>query len=302
MNQAASEFEILKVAREYMGKNAWPTVLTAVAAFAVYLCVFVAALLGHLPLWAGFLLLSYLVYVIYTPLHESVHHNIFGPDSKLSWLNTLIGYAAASILGVSYAAHRAAHMAHHRATNVQGKDPDLAYGDDSLTALVLGGPKIIVSEYRTYFENVFPSAPFAAKAGVLAEIAVAIGWRAALIAAGFPLEVLVLAVLANWAGLSLLGMLFAWIVHRPFDQTARYRNTATILLPKWIHQPATVLWLWQNYHSIHHLFPRVPFYDYARVFDQIEQGMIERGAPIVAPGRRGHQALFTRPSETSFRR
>jgi beta-carotene hydroxylase len=119
---------------------------------------------------------------------------------------------------------------------------------------------------------------------VLLEISVFVGWRVALAMNGFAVEVLVLAVLANIAGVTLLGYLFAWIVHTPFDKTERYRDTATILLPSPIHGLLTRLWLWQNYHSIHHLFPRVPYYRYGILFDEIRTGMEERGAPVVDLG------------------
>ncbi|MGY8889158.1 MAG: fatty acid desaturase [Pseudomonadales bacterium] len=36
-----------------------------------------------------------------------------------------------------------------------------------------------------------------------------------------------------------------------------------------------------NYHCIHHLFPKVPLYHYKKLFNEIEPGMAERGAPII---------------------
>jgi beta-carotene hydroxylase len=42
----------------------------------------------------------------------------------------------------------------------------------------------------------------------------------------------------------------------------------------------TWLWMYQNYHSIHHLFPRVPFYKYARLYSEIEAVLKEKQAPI----------------------
>ena len=40
------------------------------------------------------------------------------------------------------------------------------------------------------------------------------------------------------------------------------------------------LWMFQNYHSIHHLFPRVPFYKYAELYEEIEDVMAARQAPV----------------------
>ncbi len=288
-----SETEITRKAAGYMGSTAWPTVMLAIASVGGYASLFVLAANGILGLLPACLIAAYLVYATYTPLHEAVHRNICGRRKALLWLNDGIGYLVASVLGVSYTMHRSAHMAHHRATNVEGEDPDFVTSDRNLFAVLTCGSNMVISEYRDYFTKVFPRASRREQIAVLAEITVFVGWRVALAAVGFGLEVLVLAVLANIAGVTLLGFLFAWVVHTPFDQTDRYRDTATILLPRSVHGLLTRLWLWQNYHSIHHLFPRVPYYHYEDLFDEIRPGMEERGAPIVNLGRglgRSHQA------------
>jgi beta-carotene hydroxylase len=40
------------------------------------------------------------------------------------------------------------------------------------------------------------------------------------------------------------------------------------------------LWGYQDYHSIHHLFPKVPFYRYRRLFNEIADRMDQMGAPV----------------------
>jgi beta-carotene hydroxylase len=283
-NQAAlnmTEVEILSKAKQYMGGVAWPTIITTLLAVTTYLAVLAGVILDYLPGIPSFLVLSYLVYVVYTPLHEAVHNNITGRNLKLRWLNNVIGYIVASILGVSFTMHRSAHMTHHRETNVEGKDPDLAYKNSSLYSLTVGGVLTLLQEYQDYFGRVFPKASLTEKITVIVELFVFVGWRVAVAMAGYPVEVLVYTLASNIVGVTLLGLIFAWIVHQPYGETARYKNTNTILLPKWVHRPATTLWLWQNYHSIHHLFPKVPFYQYEKLFNEIEPGMVERGAPII---------------------
>lgn len=270
----------------HMGEASWPTVWLALASVVCYCGLIVLTAAGSLPMLVAFLLGSYLVYATYTPLHEAVHRNICGRHRNLLWLNNLIGYLVATVLGVSFTMHRAAHMAHHRATNVAGEDPDLVTTDRSIRAVLTCGSKMVLSEYRDYFTRVFPRASMNERIKVILEICVFVGWRVALAMNGFAAEILVLAVFANIAGVTLLGYLFAWIVHTPFDETERFRDTATILLPSSIHGILTRLWLWQNYHSIHHLFPRVPYYRYGVLFDEIRAGMEERGAPIVEFGNR----------------
>jgi beta-carotene hydroxylase len=60
----------------------------------------------------------------------------------------------------------------------------------------------------------------------------------------------------------------------------RYVDTSTVLLSGPLHELITWLWMFQNYHSIHHLFPRVPFYKYAKLYQEIEDIMIAKGAPV----------------------
>jgi fatty acid desaturase len=276
-----NDAEIAKSAQAYMGKTAWPTALMAVFLILAYGVVFALGALRIWPLWLSCGLIAYLLYALYTPFHEAVHNNIFGKSTRLRFLNAMIGYVVASLLGIPFTVHRSAHMAHHRATNIAGKDPDHVFKNNSFWRVLSGSLLLMISEYGTYFGKVFPKENRRTQMIVVAELAVMISWRVGLALAGFPLAVLVLSVLANEIGIMLIGIFFAWIVHTPFDKTARFENTSTILLPRWIHGPITVLWLWQNYHSIHHLFPRVPFFHYARLFDEIREGMKERGAPII---------------------
>jgi beta-carotene hydroxylase len=82
--------------------------------------------------------------------------------------------------------------------------------------------------------------------------------------------------------------LFAYIVHRPHAQAGRYVDTSTILLPA---PQLSWLWMFQNYHSIHHLFPRVPFYKYERLYTEIEDIMAAKGAPVYRMTARGLKAV-----------
>ena len=92
-----------------------------------------------------------------------------------------------------------------------------------------------------------------------------------------------------------LMFLFAYIVHAPHQGVGRYLDTSTIIAPQRWNKLVTVAWGFQNYHSIHHLFPRIPFYHYKKVFDDIEEIMVAKGAPIYRLSWRG-----LRPREASY--
>jgi len=51
-------------------------------------------------------------------------------------------------------------------------------------------------------------------------------------------------------------------------------------MPRWM-KPLEWFWLGQNLHSIHHLFPRVPFYKYHALHRDIEPVLQAQGTPII---------------------
>ena len=273
------EAEITGIAKEYMGEPAPFITWFALSIVAVYAFSFYAAVSGIWPMWLSFIVSSYFSFMSYTPLHESVHQNICGREKGSRWINDSIGYLVASVIGFSFHVHKWAHRVHHQSTNVPGEDPDHIFNGSSLHDALLGGVLLVGNEYRLFFKQAFPKLDARRKFWVLFEISVMVGWRIFL-GLWFGTEVLLLTVLANVVGVTWLVIIFAWIVHIPFDETARYKDTSTYILPKTLRRIGTWFWLWQNYHGIHHLFPRIPFYKYDQVYERIEMGMRERGSPI----------------------
>ena len=274
-----------------MGKVAWPTVILGLLFAAVYIAAVVMSLAGLLSLWLAVPVVALVTYLSYTILHESVHGSIGGNHRSLRWLNKAMGYVAAWITMIPLTAHRYEHMAHHRYANDEQRDPDFHMGSmrDSLLAPVLAAVRAWVSQFTYYAKHRWADAPPRQNVILCLEVAAALLPRLAVILAGYWVEGLALFVLAWMIGAIILIYSFAYIVHRPHDQTGRYVDTATILPP----EPAPLrfvlnwLWMFQNYHSIHHLFPRVPFYKYAELYEEIEDVMEAKQAPIYSISLRG---------------
>jgi beta-carotene hydroxylase len=285
---AGSDREAARVAASLSGQVAWPTVLFALAVFAAYGLNFAAAASGALGLLPATCIAGLLVYATYTVFHEATHSNISGGGPRLQWLNELLGYTAALVMAIPFRIHRAEHFAHHGSTNNPGQDPDVIFSPGArINALSLftGSLRAIPLQYSFYRRRVWPEANAAEKRTVAAETVAIVGSRVALALAGYPAEVLMVTVLANLLGNLIVTTFFAVAVHHPYSEQGRYLDTSTFIVEGPLNTPMTLLWLWQNYHSIHHLFPRVPFYRYGRVFDRIRGTMEERGAPIIVLGR-----------------
>ena len=269
-------------ARKYMGMVAWPTIILGLVLGASYITTVVMALTGFLALWSAVPLVAVLTYASYTILHESVHGSITGNDQSLRWLNKALGYMAAWIVMIPLTAHRHEHTAHHRYANDESKDPDFHVGEmgNSPPAMARAVVRAIVSQFRYYSENHWTTASSKERAQLCFEVVAAIVPRVAVMVAGYWVEGVALFVLGWLIGAIIVLYLFAYVVHRPHEKVGRYLDTSTILLPRPLHALITWLWLFQNYHSIHHLFPRVPFYKYAQLYGELEEIMLAKGAPI----------------------
>lgn len=280
-------------ARRYMAAVAWPTVILGLAVPVAYLATVAMALTGALPQVLAVPIVAVLTYVSYTVAHESVHGSISGNNRSLRWINKALGYVAAWILMIPLTAHRYEHMAHHRHTNDPAQDPDFPVKrmQDSVPAAARAALQITVGQFSHYFKYRWKNAPVRQNLAMCFEVFAALVPRFAVLVSGYWIEGLCLFVLAWLIGVVILLYLFAYIVHRPHDQVGRYMDTSTIVLPGPLGGLLTWIWLFQNYHSIHHLFPRVPFYHYAKLYKEIEEIMAAKGAPVYRVTARGLERL-----------
>lgn len=269
-------------AKRYMGDVAWPTVaLVAVvlAGFAGNLALFAA---GLLPAWAATLLMGAFTYMAYTPLHEAVHGNIHGGKDHMRWLNDLCGYLVAPLIAVPYASHRLEHFTHHRFTNQPDRDPDY------MIKGIAGGPvSAVITVLRfLWIQNAFfavrhwHTASTRDRLIYTAELTVSLGWRAVVLALVSQPGTAVVIVVGYLLGGFFTAYWFAYRPHLPYQEPARYRNTNSLIMPRWM-KPLEWFWLGQNLHSIHHLFPRVPFYRYHALHRDIEPILRAHGTPII---------------------
>ncbi|MEH6568679.1 MAG: fatty acid desaturase [Halioglobus sp.] len=271
-----------KIAKTYMGDVAWPTVILGCVVFASYFATPLLVANGILPLFVALPIMVLLTYAAYTVMHEAAHGSINGSQTSLRWLNELMGYGAGLVFMVPLTAHRHEHLAHHRNTNDPEMDPD--YPVSGISESGFRAAKITLSllwsNYRYYIKHRWNCAPKSQNLRFCLEIALAVGLRLVFMAQGLWFEGFVLFFLGGLGGAILLMYLFAYLPHRPYNSTERYENTATFVIPGVFGKLVTVLWGFQNYHSIHHLFPRVPFYKYRAVFDEIEETMAAKRAPV----------------------
>lgn len=279
---AALNRQAIAAAKEEMGSVAWGTVSLVVfvlCAFVANLWLFVA---GWMPLWAAVPIYAVLTYMSYTPLHEAAHGNIHGDHAGLRWLNDGCGYLVAPLIMIPYASHKIEHFTHHRYTNQAGKDPDHVVSNmgDGPIAFVTGGLKLLWVQNTFLFAGHWSGMSLRERAVLGIEIVVSLGWRIAFLVWMASVDAALLLAVGYLVGAFFLVYWFAYRPHVPYQNTARYQNTNSLIMPKWM-KPLEWFWLGQNLHSIHHLFPRVPFYRYHALHRRIEPIMRAHGTPII---------------------
>lgn len=236
--------------------------------------------------WALLPVQGVLIVFLFTLEHEATHRTPF----RTVWLNDWVGRLAGVLLVLPFEWFRAFHMAHHRWTNLPGKDPELAGAKPASLREWLwhvSGLPYWIAETRLMAALV---------AGRVTDGFVAVGAKARVVT-----EVRAMAVVYLLAGLSLLWtdvLLWVWVVPvllgQPFlrlyllaehgdcpEVANMFENTRTTLTTR------VVRWLAWNmpYHVEHHVWPTVPFHRLPEV-----HGLMKDELRVTAEG----YAAFTR--------
>lgn len=274
--------QAITAAKQHMGIMAWLTIALTVFVLVTFLILLTLFAQGMLPVWIATILLAALTYMSYTPLHEAAHRNINGQYKQFAWVNELCGYLVAPIIAIPYASHRVEHFTHHRFTNQADKDPDFVIqglGQGIIQAIITVF-KFIWVQNAFFAQHYWSSASRKERLIYCTELVISIGWRILFIAwvdqPGTVLFILVGYVLGGY----FTAYWFAYRPHLPYEEAQRYKNTNSLIVPQWL-KPLEWIWLGQNLHSIHHLFPRVPFYRYHALHKEIEPVLRAHGTPIL---------------------
>lgn len=223
-----------------------------------------ALILIRVPFWPLLLLPQGILLVfLFTLLHETVHDTPF----RTQWLNRAAGWLSGAFLFLPPIWFRWFHLAHHRHTQIPGKDPELAETKpETLRAWLVhvSGVPVWISHFRTLFRNAAGRCddnyiPKARRADITREARqfltlYAVALLGSLLAGNAAL-------LWVWLIPLLLGQpflrLYLLAEHgRCAFVTNMLENTRTTFTNRLIR------WLAWNmpYHAEHHSFPAVPFH------------------------------------------
>ena len=273
-----------RIARDLSPPVAWPTLVMAVLLPTAHWSVVGLGLARVMPLWACAAVLTMTSYAHYTLVHESIHGNLAPGLPGLRGLNPLVGWLGALGLGYNWPMMMRGHVQHHAHTNTD-EDPDIAvkgtFGQLLVkwvlrTVVVATIPLLALKPLAPHSYSKATRGLMGSEALQASAVAVAI--LVLLLVSMATVRVMdwlcLLFIPTRLAGL-ILNIFFQWLPHYPFDRSERYLNTRVSLWPG-----ATALTLQQNLHLMHHLWPSVPFFNYARLYRALRETLVSRGSRI----------------------
>ena len=256
---------------------AWPTLALTIGLWAGFAAVIGLALKGELPMALAAAINTVIIYAIYTPLHDAIHSSIIPRRKDLRWVHTAVGMACAAPLWMFYHHHRKSHFAHHAKANT-AEDPDL-YAKGSFARVFFAKiPWALLSYFnpiQLYRECLRFRLGDRERRITMTLFAIYAATAAAIIAAGFGYEFLMLWLIPWFVGNLLMLTAFGWAPHHDHSEVGRYRDTRISLFPG-----ADLLCLYQNLHLVHHMLPSIPFYRYRVAFNELRPLLERNGARI----------------------
>lgn len=272
---------LLKIARKYAADPSWGTVALAAVGISGFAVSTWAALAGLWPYWAAFLVNVYLFFLLFTVVHDAVHRAICGEDRRLIWLNDTVGWIAGMVSLVPFRGFDSMHRIHHRYTNDPERDPDFWTSGKFpwlIFKLFTLSPYYVVLMLKLGIWN-SPEHKWSFRIA-LAHHTIAWGSVIAGLWGGWALEVFVLWVAPTQTNIALVALVFNYLPHRPHTERERYKDSYIVLLPPPLQGLLTTIYLSQNYHLVHHLFPRIPFQRYGRAFWEMRPMLEAENPPI----------------------
>jgi beta-carotene hydroxylase len=264
----------IKVEREWVGAPAGtlknPTFWLFVIAMGALASGTAGYLFGQLPAAATIAINAASIYLLFTVMHDSMHRTAH--ESR--FINDLLGRLSALPLTVTMPLFRAVHYEHHSHTNDPERDPDLIVNRGPRWALLFWCLAIMV-EYRRHY---FGRRMWRDRSDLIEAIAMECFLLGAIVLAAATGTFATLAIV--WLGpaliaVAVLALCFDFLPHYPYTSQERYLDTR--IYPGRI---LNALLLGQNYHLIHHLWTTIPWYRYQRVFGEVEDELVGRGARI----------------------
>ncbi|WP_298548850.1 fatty acid desaturase [uncultured Aquimarina sp.] len=262
--------------QKYSGKVAWPTILLFVFLCIGYILLWEFYSKGFSGIWTS-LIGAALAYGMFTIAHEASHGNISGGVRQLLIVERILGWLSSFFLLFPFSAFVVIHLRHHAHTNDPVNDPD-HYVNGSNPLSIFFRCVTLIGHYFGLTLGSHSKKNTAMKSirnQSIVFLFILISILSTVIASGYGDALFFVFILSALIAAPILAFSFDWLPHYPHNNLSKYHNTRVVTIPG-----LEFLSLYQSYHLIHHLYPRVPFYKYRSCFLDIESELFEKQSPI----------------------
>ncbi len=259
-----------------------PTVALFVVCWATWIGSTALALSGAWPWALGVVVNAIACFAMFTVSHEASHHTLSTARGANLWFGRFANLLFAPHAG--FQTWRFIHMQHHRFTNHDdGSDPDHYTHRGATWTMPLRWLTIDLW-YMVFYVPKLPGRPRGEQVELVVTWLLVGSSLGAAIVTGHLDAVLVLYLLPIRMAVLVLGWSFDYLPHSGLhEKVDKYKATRNRVGAERLLNP---LMLYQNYHLVHHLHPRVPFYRYVAVWRRNEEEYLGHDPALSTVGGR----------------
>ncbi|WP_182379959.1 fatty acid desaturase [Nocardioides sp. WS12] len=256
---------------------AWPTAALYVGTLVLFVAEMYGVLGGGWTPWLTIPMGAAVTFLMFSVLHEATHHAI-SSDTRL---NNTFGHLSQPFVATytTFPMIKFIHIEHHRNTNEpKTVDPDGWTSEGPWWQLPFRWLTIDLWYFVFYLRRIFerPRSESVPTALVFVAVMATFGW---LFTTSYASELATI-LIGQRIGLMVLAWWFDYLPHHGLTATQRedkYQATRVRVGGEfWL----TPLFVYQNYHLVHHLHPSIPFYRYVRAWRRNEEAYLDRNAAI----------------------
>lgn len=280
MNISLKQWEQVNKKELQPPPTAWPTVFLFLLACSLFFLSTCLTIQEKFPTVLGLALNAIAQFMLFTVLHDSSHRSLSQTQFFNDTLGLISGFVISPIAGIKL--FRFIHMQHHRFTNEGGiNDPDEWCGKGKKWTLPFRWITLD-AHYLIWYIPKWRSRPKKEKQELISSLFLACILISCLMMNGYLIWTLLLWLIPGRIAITWLALAFDFLPHYPHDVKASENEYRATSIKPYAAKIMTPIFLCQNYHLIHHLYPRLPFYRYPWVWNTAQKELIQEGARVMS--------------------
>jgi fatty acid desaturase len=230
-------------------------------------------------------------FAMFTVMHDAAHRAIASP--KYQWINETLGRIAAFWMNpfAAFVGFRRIHLLHHAYTNNEKLDPDYLSSHSESFWVPLACACQMPYYYIYYITKCIKKNKFGEPLEMVVQVGIMIWFYVDMYynKNDFFWKMATYHAIPGAVAVVMLALLFDYIPHRVYKnegtgelvftttpQKDHYHTTSFIKMINLPQMFASMVLLYQDYHVIHHLHPKIPFYRYKLMWEAKKDELLNK--------------------------